>query len=107
MKNRGLFLGILAVGTFGLSVLSTTLFETQAQSRDDVALARQFIGMWRLASWTQRLADGTTRQQPISVAYIVYTDTNRMCFVGMDPNRPETESRLATASQSFGALQTW
>ena len=64
-----------------------------AQSQDDIA--KQFVGMWRLVSWPQRLVDGTTRQSPASVAYLIYTDTGHMCFVGMTPNRPKWKSAVA------------
>ena len=60
-----------------LGALSTTSY---AQSQDEVA--KQFVGMWRLVSWPQRLADGTTRQNPLRVSYIIYTDR-----VGIDRKR--------------------
>ena len=66
---------------------------SDAQSQDDIA--KQFVGMWRLVSWTERLADGTTRQNPFSVAYIIYTDTGHMCYVGMNPNRPRWKLEAA------------
>ncbi len=73
--------------TFGpLSTMS------RAQSQDDIA--KQFVGMWRLVSRTQRFADGTTRQNPISVAYLIYTD-GHMCYVAMNPNRPRWKSETA------------
>ena len=64
-----------------------------AQPENDVA--KQFVGMWRLVSWTQRLAAGTTRQDPRSVGYIIYTDTGRMCYVSMNPNRPQWKLEAA------------
>jgi hypothetical protein len=36
-----------------------------AQSDSDIA--KQFVGIWRLSSWVQRLSDGTTRQSPLSM----------------------------------------
>ena len=54
-----------------LLVFGSTSFETHAQSRDDVAMAKRFVGMWRLASWPRRSADGTTKQNSESVAYII------------------------------------
>lgn len=65
----------------------------RAQSQDDVA--KQFVGMWRLASRTQRLLDGTTRQSAISTGYIIYTDTGHMCYVAMNPSRPKWKSETA------------
>jgi hypothetical protein len=74
-------------------VLGPLIGTSHAQSPDDIA--RQFLGMWRLVCRTQRLADGTTRQSPISAAYIIYSDTGRMCYVGMNPNRPRWKSETA------------
>lgn len=76
---------------------------SRAQSQGDVA--KQFLGMWRLVSWPQRLADGTTRQDPRGVAYIIYTDTNYMCSVGMAPDRPRWQSEVApTAAEALSAM---
>ena len=88
---------------FGL--LNSLLY---AQFQDDID--KQFVGMWRLVSWTERLADGTTRQNPRSVAYIIYADTGHMCYVSMNPNRPRWKSEIAptpeerlSAMTGFGA----
>ena len=64
-----------------------------AQSQDEIA--KQFVGTWRLVSYTERFADGTKRQDPRSAGYIIYTDTGHMCYVGMDPNRPRWKSQAA------------
>jgi len=83
-----------------LGALSSTSY---AQSQDDIA--KQFVGMWRLVSWPQRLADGTMRQNPLSVGYIIYTDTNHMCYVSMNPNRPKWNSaRAPTESEALSAM---
>jgi hypothetical protein len=76
-----------------LMVLGPLNSTSHAQAPDDIA--KQFVGMWRLVSWPQRLADGTTRQSPLSAAYLIYTDTGHMCFVGMIPNRPKWKSANA------------
>ena len=89
MKHRWLGLGTLALCAIGIWLTHAARFDVQAQSQDDAAIARQFVGMWRLVSWPQRLADGTTRQNPQSAGYIIYTDTGRMCYVSMNPNRPK------------------
>jgi hypothetical protein len=81
----------------GLLVSGSTSFETRAQSQDDVA--KQFVGAWRLVSWTQRRADGTTGQNPMSVGYLLYTDTSRMCAAIMNPNRPKWKSETAPAPE--------
>ena len=71
----------------GILMFWGTSFETHAQSQDDVA--QRFVGMWRLVSYSLRLADGTTKPSPLSVGYVIYTGTNRMCGVLMDPDRPK------------------
>jgi hypothetical protein len=58
-----------------------------AQSADNAATAQRFVGMWRLVSWTQKLADGTTRPSPMDQGYIFYSDAGRMCAVIMDSKR--------------------
>ena len=85
----------------GLGALNSTSY---AQSQDDIA--KQFVGMWRLASWPQRLADGTTRQNPISVAYLVFPDAGHTCYVAMDPNRPRWKSQDApTAEEALSGIR--
>jgi len=64
-----------------------------AQSPADVA--RQFIGTWRLVSWTQRLADGTTRPDPRNTGYLIYSDAGYMCYGSMAANRPAWASDTA------------
>jgi hypothetical protein len=88
-------------------LLGSTSFETHAQSPDDVAMAKRFVGMWRLASRPRRSADGTTKQSSQSVAYIIYTSTNpiHMCYVGMDPNRPKWKSEFVpTESEAMSGI---
>lgn len=77
---------LLAV--FTLLVPSTTLSAQTAEQR----LAAQFVGAWRLASWEHQYGDGTTRQDPRTVAFLMYSGSGRMCFMSMDPNRPEWAS---------------
>ncbi len=63
----------------------------RARSQD--AVARQFIGVWRLVSTEQLMADGTTRPSPDlgpnGVGYLMYIDAKRMCAVLMNPARPK------------------
>ena len=60
---RGLVLGILVVVTAGIFMLVRGTVATHAQSRNDQALARQFVGTWRLIANPKRLVDGTTTTQ--------------------------------------------
>lgn len=85
-----------------LTVVSTpSQIHTQAQ--DDVA--KQLIGVWRLVSRPQVLADGTPRESPVSDGYIIYTDTNRMCAVIVDPKRPKwAEASSPTAAEALSSI---
>jgi hypothetical protein len=85
MRVRLAVIGVVVVVALGAT--------THVHAQDDVA--GRFVGMWRLASWQQRLADGTVRQPANSVAYIIYTDTGHMCYVAMNPNRPKWASERA------------
>lgn len=62
-------------------------------------LPKQFVGTWRLASWTLRLADGTMRPDPKTVAYLIYSDAGRMCYVSMNPDRPKWKSETAPSAE--------
>ncbi len=84
-----------------LLVLVATTSMGQAWPDDDIA---PFLGMWKLVSWEQRLTDGTTRQAPNSVGYLVYTDVGRMCYVGMNPNRPKWTSSIPTESEALSGI---
>ena len=74
-----------------ISSASSTTIEHQ--------IAGTFTGTWRLVSWTERLADGTSRVNPQTVAYLIYTDTGRMCYVGMNPNRSRWKSAMSPTPQ--------
>jgi hypothetical protein len=98
---------LFVAGSILILVLGSLSFQTHAQSPDDVTMAKRFVGMWRLVSHPNRLADGTTRQNVNRVAYIIYTDTNpiHMCYVGMDPNRPKWKSEFApTESEAMSGI---
>jgi hypothetical protein len=98
---------LFVAGSILILVLGSVSFETHAQSPDDVAMAKRFVGMWRLVSHPNRLADGTTQQNVNSVAYIIYTDTNpiHMCYVAMDPKRPKWKSEFApTESEAISGM---
>jgi hypothetical protein len=96
--NKTIALSILIV----LGPLTST---SPAQPQDEIA--KQFVGMWRQVSRPQRLADGTTRQNPLSVAYVIYTDADHMCYVAMDPNRPRWKSATApTAEEALSGIGT-
>lgn len=102
MKHQLLRRSIQSLFIIGICIIARDWsFEPRAQSEDDVRVAKQFVGMWRLVSWPQRLADGTTRQNSESVGYIIYTDTSHMCFVAMNPSRPKWKSAVAPTQEEL------
>jgi hypothetical protein len=78
---------------------------SRAQSQEDIA--KQFAGMWRLASNPQRLVDGTTREGSNSVGYAFFdANAGHMCFLGMNPNRPQWKSEAApTPEEGLSAIR--
>ena len=80
-----------------------------AQSTSGSNVQQQFIGIWRLVSWTQEYDDGTTRQEPRSESYLIYTDTGHMCWVAMDPLRPKWTADPTEADElaAFRGLGTY
>jgi hypothetical protein len=91
--------GILA----GLLGVVAMIDASHAQSAADVA--RQFIGTWRLVSWTQRLADGTTRPDPRNVGYLIYSDAGYMCYGSMAANRPPwTSDSSPTGAEAVATM---
>ena len=70
-----------------LGVLSLLLPGT-AVAGPSAPTADQLIGLWRLVSFDHSCQDGTTRQDPRTRGYIVYTETGHKCYVSMDPDRP-------------------
>jgi Lipocalin-like domain len=87
-----------------LGALGVDVTPVIAQSEDGIA--KQFVGMWRLVSTSVHRADGTSRPSRLSVGYIIYTDTNRMCAALMDPARPKwsTASPYANTTSESEAL---
>ena len=79
----------------GLVGAFAALGQGNKPSPDDAAMLKQLVGTWRLVSWTDRLADGTTKQDPLSVGYLIYTDTSRMCATIVNPNQPKWKSATA------------
>lgn len=89
---------LLAIGAAGAN----------GQPAADVAAARRLVGMWRLVDRTVTFADGTSRPDPRTTAYIVYSDTGMTCYIAMDPTRAAWKSEAAPtpdeAVASIGGL---
>ena len=97
MKKTAIWSILLALGQ-----LSST---SRAKSQKDIA--KQFAGMWRLASNPQRLVDGTTREGSNNVGYAFFDATGgHMCFLSMNPNRPQWKSEATpTPEERLSALR--
>jgi hypothetical protein len=61
----------------------------------DMAIARKLVGVWRLASRIVTFADGTSRPDPRTTAYLIYSDTGMACYIAMDPARSDWKSEKA------------
>jgi Lipocalin-like domain len=88
----------------GLAVTCVAVgWPVPAKAQSDRDLAARFVGAWRLVSWDNTMADGTTRKSPMSVGSLLYSDSGRMCAILMDPNRqapksqPPSEAEVKTA----------
>ena len=97
MKNAAVLTIFLA-----LSQLSGTV---RAQSQTDIA--KRLAGMRRLVGNPQRFADGTTREGSNTVGYAFFDATaSRMCFLSMNPNRPQWRSETApTPEEGLSAIK--
>ena len=77
-----------------------------AQSADDLAVAKRLVGVWRLVETTITNADGTSRPDPRSSAYLFYSDTGTTCYVAMDPTRAAWKSETAPTPEDALAGMT-
>ena len=85
------------------SALTARPHAAQGQSADP---AKQFVGAWKLVSFTNRMLDGTTKASQLTVGSIIFSDSGRMCAVLMDPNRPKWEAILVpTADEALTAYR--
>src|SRR4030095_9702688 len=77
-----------------LAILPALVLErgVAAQSADDLAMAKRLVGTWRLVETTITNADGTSRSDPRTTAYLLYSDTGITCYVAMDPTRAAWKS---------------
>ena len=84
---------VLPLAFFLCSFATTPLgIHDQTETQDDSAVSKRLVGMWRLVSWPERLADGTNRQNQKAVGYLIYTDNGHMCYVAMNAQRPKWSS---------------
>jgi len=66
--------------------------EPPGKTPQDMAIARKLVGVWRLLNRTVTFADGTSRPDPRTTAYLIYSDTGMACYVAMDPTRTAWKS---------------
>ena len=77
------------------SLLVFGALRASGQSADDLSAARRLVGMWRFVDRTVSFADGTSRPDPRTTAYIFYSDTGMTCYIAMDPTRTAWTSETA------------
>ena len=87
MINRLMRLGIATVLLLGVCSFRAGPLRAGPDHQGDAGVARPFLGMWRLVSWTERTKEGSTRPGSTDAGYLVYTDVDRMCAVMMDTRR--------------------
>jgi hypothetical protein len=79
--------------------------EAPGKTPQDMAIARKLVGVWRLASRMVTFADGTSRPDPRTTAYLIYSDTGMACYVAMDPTRVAWKSEAApTAEEALAGI---
>src|SRR5512132_4629317 len=81
--------------TVAVTLLLAGAPRANAQTADDLSAARRLVGMWRLVDRTVSFADGTSRPDPRTTAYIFYSDTGMTCYIAMDPTRGKWKSEAA------------
>lgn len=82
----------LAITALTMAAMAGAGAGAPAQPADDLAAAQKLVGMWRLVETTITNADGTSRSDPRTSAYLFYSDTGITCYVAMDPARTAWKS---------------
>jgi hypothetical protein len=75
-----------------------------AQAQSPGAAAEPFVGAWRLVSWTQRLADGTTRAAAADTGNIIYTANGRMCAILQNSKRQKWSGPPKTLEEATARM---
>jgi len=100
---RRTFLTLVRMSRFTfLALVAAAIGRASAQAA--APIPAQFVGTWRLVSWPQRLSDGTTRHDPRTVAYIMYSEAGYMCSMGMAPTRSKWKSQAPTGAEALAAM---
>ena len=72
------------------------------------SLARALVGVWRLESTEQHLADGTVRPSPLygpnGVGYLIYSASGQMCVMLADPSRESWTSADEPTEKDLQAI---
>jgi hypothetical protein len=99
---------LLVAAAVQLRGQSADLSAVASAKAEDHAAARRLVGMWRLVDRTVTFADGTSRPDPRTTAYIFYSDTGMTCYIAMDPTRAAWKSETAPTPEeavaSIGGL---
>lgn len=98
-------MGLLRISVICSAILALIVaIENVPLAQSAEVTAKQFYGVWRLVSRTQRLADGTTRPYPNNVAYIIYADPGYMCYTAMNPKRPQWKASTPTPDEAVSGI---
>jgi hypothetical protein len=84
-------------------VLALTGASTSAQPAADQE-AQRLVGAWRLVSWNQVLADGTSRPAASDVGNIIYTADGRMCAILQNSKRPRWSGPAKTVEEAAARM---
>jgi hypothetical protein len=82
------------------ALAQTSATPEAARSKPPLAIGPRLVGMWRLVSTRQQMADGTTRSDPDlgsrPAGYMIYDAAGRMCTVFNNSDRPRWTSSPPT-----------
>lgn len=93
----------IVAATFGAATIVAQ--QPPGHTPQDMAVARKLVGVWRLVTRTVTFADGTSRPDPRTTAYLIYSDTGMACYVAMDPTRAAWKSETApTAEEALASM---
>src|SRR5262245_54805436 len=95
MKERyGRIVPLLCLSTLlaGACASPAAAQEAPGKTPQDMVIAKKLVGVWRLLDRTVTFADGTSRPDPRTTAYLMYSDTGMACYVAMDPTRAAWKS---------------
>ena len=92
IRLNGHIAPLLCLSALLAGAMAAAAQEPPGKTPQDMAIARKLVGVWRLLNRTVTFADGTSRPDPRTTAYLIYSDTGTACYVAMDPTRTAWKS---------------